>query len=261
MNTTKRIVLACFLGASLGALCALQFNHYFWWLGILIGGGIGYLSYEFNTVISATKNTWDRYRNHSWAPMKKEFQEAVAILHIVSFGVLMTMEAVVLGFCWVFAICYVLQMKGFFRGSSLTEGLFGIMFILGVLLAMPSLMIGFFALKLKSKGHKVENMCIEEFCAQMSSIFIWMLPPPAVCWCLVKGFVKIPAAFKIVVRFTKHLFILIHSELRLLCMTDSLIGGLVGYYYGNAFIGGLAGAAFGVINYKLISVRFGLAKA
>src|SRR5260370_383311 len=62
MNKTLRIALACFLGATLGAVLALHFNRYFWWLGILIGGLTGYLSYEFKSVLGACTDSWRKAR-------------------------------------------------------------------------------------------------------------------------------------------------------------------------------------------------------
>jgi len=56
-------------------------------------------------------------------------------------------------------------------------------------------------------------------------------------------------------RFTKILFILIHSDIRLLCGTDAAIGVVIGYFTGNVLIGGLAGGVFGVLNYEILSKR------
>jgi hypothetical protein len=61
----------------------------------------------------------------------------------------------------------------------------------------------------------------------------------------------IPVLWKI----CKTCFISIHSEIRLLCMTDAILGVLAGYYSGHALIGGIVGAILGVFNYELISKR------
>jgi len=51
-------------------------------------------------------------------------------------------------------------------------------------------------------------------------------------------------------------FKLVHSDLRLLCMTDAMFGALVGYFCGNALVGGITGALLGVLNYRFISVKW-----
>jgi hypothetical protein len=56
-------------------------------------------------------------------------------------------------------------------------------------------------------------------------------------------------------KFLKRIFILIHSDMRVLCGLDSALGAAIGYYFGNAIIGALAGGVLGVFNYKIISQK------
>jgi len=58
MERTLKIFISCALGAGIGTLVALELNHYFWWLGLLAGGLVGYLSYEFKMIVSATRQSW-----------------------------------------------------------------------------------------------------------------------------------------------------------------------------------------------------------
>ena len=48
-NKTARIFLACACGAGTGSLAALQLG-YFWGLGALLGGLVGYLIYDLEQV-------------------------------------------------------------------------------------------------------------------------------------------------------------------------------------------------------------------
>lgn len=57
------------------------------------------------------------------------------------------------------------------------------------------------------------------------------------------------------IRFFKYLFILIHSDIRLLCGVDAAVGATIGYFSGSAIIGAVSGGVLGVINYELISKR------
>ncbi len=56
-------------------------------------------------------------------------------------------------------------------------------------------------------------------------------------------------------RFTRNLFILIHSDWRLLCGIDSLVGATAGFLLGNVFWGMLIGGLTGLLNYEILSVR------
>ncbi len=67
---------------------------------------------------------------------------------------------------------------------------------------------------------------------------------------------RIPAGAMILYNFLKNLFFLIHSDLRLLCGVDSLIGAVTGYFTGNALIGALAGGMLGIADYEIISKRY-----
>ena len=61
---------------------------------------------------------------------------------------------------------------------------------------------------------------------------------------------------KIIGRFIKTVFVLVHSNERLLCMVDAAIGVAVFHFTGNnIFLGMLAGGVLGVVNYEIISVR------
>lgn len=54
-------------------------------------------------------------------------------------------------------------------------------------------------------------------------------------------------------RFCWELFLRIHSEIRLLCGIDAMIGTTIGYFAGSAIIGALVGGLFGVLNYAIIT--------
>ena len=57
-------------------------------------------------------------------------------------------------------------------------------------------------------------------------------------------------------RCCKTFFILVHSELRLLCGVDAAIGALVGFLIGSVVLGALAGGLLGLLNYELVSKRW-----
>jgi len=61
-----KIFLSCSVGAGIGTLLALNFNHHIWFLGPIIGGFFGYLSYEFKKVIAAVKAAWFGLVDYDW---------------------------------------------------------------------------------------------------------------------------------------------------------------------------------------------------
>ncbi|MBI2410046.1 hypothetical protein HYV30_03335 [Candidatus Kaiserbacteria bacterium] len=60
----------------------------------------------------------------------------------------------------------------------------------------------------------------------------------------------------LLVRFARHLFVLVHSEMRLLCFCDTALGAAIGYYLGHAVFGALAGGLLGVAHYAV--AKYGL---
>jgi hypothetical protein len=53
MDRTLKIFVSCAFGAGIGTLVALEMHTYLWWIGLLVGGFTGYLSYEFKAVVYA----------------------------------------------------------------------------------------------------------------------------------------------------------------------------------------------------------------
>lgn len=79
---------------------------------------------------------------------------------------------------------------------------------------------------------------------------------------IARFFVRLPnrivraifAIFKVLVSFLWKLFKLIHSDVRVLCLIDGAIGGVIGYLFGQPLIGAVFGAAFGMLNYRVVSI-------
>jgi hypothetical protein len=65
MNTAK-VFLAGALGGFVGTMVALQVATRFWWLGLIVGGLVGYLSYEIREVLAVLREAW--ILTTSWRP-------------------------------------------------------------------------------------------------------------------------------------------------------------------------------------------------
>ncbi|RJQ14565.1 hypothetical protein C4553_00635 [Candidatus Parcubacteria bacterium] len=264
MSHTAKVFLSCFIGGFIGALVALQMTPMFWWVGMIAGFAIGYLAYEFNKVIAAVPKAWNKMRNSFpklWNEMRTLRPDAVfwrawgkAYLNLA--GDLLTIV-------------------GFPFASLLTIMLWGnpnpIVFL------FPLITLGFplfFALFITPHGnvHTLKETFRAGGLFNLSPfrVYFWILPkfflylvPRAVFYHLPRflwqkrnviasgliGFIHAVAIF------SATWFRLIHSEIRLLCGVDGAIGAAIGFYFGNALIGGLAGALWGVLNYEILSIR------
>lgn len=247
MQAEKRIAVACFIGATLGALIAFQFNQYPWWLGILIGGLIGYLSYEFKTFIRALKRAWTEVSEKQSGEIGRGIiRELKAISRVAAF----IMQILLLGFSWTVILWFLVLLPGTERSEMMLlvltclslSAFTGIAVILSLLFlgprdkySIPPLQFGIYALK---TANPITVLCY------------WI--PRGALWILQQT----PLIAVFTGRVAKRTFIMVHSELRLLCLTDAMLGAFIGYWCGNVLIGGVAGAVCGVLNYKLISVHW-----
>jgi len=248
MNKTIHIALACLLGAGIGAVIAQEFNQYFWWIGVLIGGVIGYVSYEFSAVLKAIVIAWEEVRKehaNGFARVRSGIKTAFAVTFetLTHFaGVLLVMTA---SFSWMIAIDlidgkpnYITSFAGWFILS-----FFGLM--------VTAAMVSFYEI---FRGPRKRDwnfwLCFVRD-TNLLTVLVWWIPIG-----LFKLIGMMPATTKFVWRFCSRIFILIHSQFRLICMTDAMIGAIAGYLLGNAVVGGLIGAVCGVLNYWLISVRW-----
>lgn len=250
MNKSLKVFLACVFGAGIGTLVALQVNGYFWWLGLIVGGFVGYLSYEFKAVVQTIPKAWRAVI--SWQPKFNWRYFGKALLGLGSLhshvGVFMTMLLVLTG--------------------AIESGYY--LMVLGIIF----LLCGGFALFWSTlftfmQVGEPDASWMEMFDGVIRfnpvSFYFYYLP----VW-FVKGiFYVVPRApgflrkvvvtfGKIVVifaRFVKTLFIMIHSEIRLLCALDAAIGAGIGYFAGSVLIGALAGGLVGVLNYEVITKR------
>ncbi|MBX4205497.1 MAG: hypothetical protein KW788_04960 [Candidatus Doudnabacteria bacterium] len=123
--------------------------------------------------------------------------------------------------------------------------------------------MGFAGLTMPARDRNDEIIYMPDGYAELNplKVYLWHLPrgiffavrwmvlglPQALAFCL--------RAVSFLKRFSVFLFREIHSDVRLLCACDASIGAAIGYFTGNAVIGGIAGGIFGVLNYEVVSKR------
>lgn len=242
MERTLKIFFACAIGAGIGTFVALELSRYFWWLGVLLGGFVGYIAYEFKKVISAIQTAYKTTTN--WKPDKKYWAAFskryfwFLVIGALSFLTIMTAPIVLSAV----------------QGSLSWEDLIGP----GTFAVLMILMgLGFFCLPLDGiiceDFDKIFTINTIKYCNPLSVYFYWF--PRGLWWLTRKiSFVAVMSV-KFIFRFAKTLFILIHSDIRLLCGIDAAIGTAIGYLAGSAIIGFFAGGIVGVLNYEVVSKR------
>jgi len=262
MNPTRiKILISCFLGSFLGALSELQLHHHLSWLGILIGAVAGYVSYDFKEIPRMFHRVWQQMpeRKRMAALLRRMTGDA----KYISSGI-----AIVLGIIVFFGGGLVLMVFSFvntifimahYAGAPIIDTFqppTGLWFYIGgtvwVLIGTPfvfdwmdgetyrweaTIAVGCFAPAI--------TPVVIPLVLAIIALILCLLILAVICICLVLFAI---AAYKT--------FRLVHSDMRLLCLVDSAIGGTAGYYLGNPIIGGIIGALCGLLNYELVSVRW-----
>lgn len=238
MDQRLKVFLSTALGSLIGALIALSVWQPIWWIGMLAGGLVGYLSYEWREVISAILVAWAATRSNA-VPVSKDILIIIGTLALV---------VVVFGANAIPLIALLWLFRGYDPGFPMTSVL-----IWATVVPLTLIVEVFIGFRRR-----------EEESPSFWSIFylFYLISPIGVYGYYLPRFLflQLPKGIAEGVvrcaRFIQHLFILIHSEERLLCGVDAAIGAGVGYLMGNALVGALVGGLLGVANYEFISKRW-----
>jgi len=245
------VCLSCLIGAGLGTFIALEVNPLFWWVGPIVGGLTGYLSYEWRKVGSAVLSAYSAAHG---VVIPAYFWREMGLGLLVGFSF----------FLWAFLFCagmdYIIPSR---HSSWWSTAL-----IMGLLVMVIGLVMGAFSFNDVRVGYSKNEASTFE-CLRCLAWNFW---PPYVAFLLVGALValavnilvSIPCWIKKMVLsfvrlgifikcFVVQVFLRIHSEMRLLCGVDSLLGACVGYHFGSVVLGSLAGAIFGLLNYVVVT--------
>ena len=247
MNKSGRIFLACALGAFIGALVALQLGVYLWWTGMIVGGFVGYLSYEFKKVLEAGTYVWRTTCAFDWNRAARATRKKIwAISLVASFWIL----CMILFFSLIFFLLYLCNTL---KTPVVLSEIVSVVFVVSTFLALLS-----FPALTPSIWGKSDDAIKEGFLRWKTyhpfKVFFYWIPlgiyktGPFVI-------LQVSRVVALTGRLIKNLFILIHSDERLLCGVDAAIGAAIGYFLGSAFLGAVVGGILGVLNYELVSKR------
>ena len=200
-----KIFCACFFGAGIGAFIALEINPYFWWTGMIIGGLVGYLIYEYQEVGQAIRVIW-----HSMVNIKKEeilyglslAIMIIALVHMISAILINLLASIAMIVPFLFSERMKLTTIVDLNLLALTSSI-----IAGIILTILHLSTN------RINDYKEEikyNIKIILKYNIFSVLFYWL--PKGIY----KGIVLIPTAIKFTSKFIKQVFVLIHTDIRLL---------------------------------------------
>ncbi len=247
----------------------------FWILGLLIGGVVGYFSYDFKGILKAIPVAW---KYASIEINKISFNEIFGNLVKITKRVINTALAII-GVIGIPVASFFFFIRGFSLGSenellgiSDTAPVMFLIITIGAFISFCCLFNLFliFDCYTKKKSEKSVSEIsgvkgISEF-AQRNKFFMVLLMifcMPIMSFIIVRFIViNVPTILKVVKvgvvftgKFLWKFFKLVHSDLRFLVGVDSMVGGAVGMYFNNMLIGMIVGAGWGFINYYFVSLR------
>lgn len=264
-SESRKVFVACAVGAGIGSFVALEISAMFCWIGFLVGGLVGYLSYEWRKVLRAIPRAW------------YTAQQTAKKLHFPPYYI-RTVK-------W-FALCLATMLSWFIVVALLTgaiayfeENAELLSFSVLLMCCAPASllvvtgMFAFASLGKFCKSPEEENAEeYEDIIATNKVVMRYFSPPVVLFWYMPRGLVfcfrRSPAFMKWFVagcilvarewgafwaRFFWNLFLLVHSEMRILCGIDAVLGAGIGYFAGSAVIGALVGGLVGVFNYLVVT--------
>lgn len=257
---TQKIFLSSGLGALIGTIVAIKLIP-FWFLGTIVGFLVGYLAYEVKNVLQAIVKAFKVARHEVFPGFWKRF---VAHGSVTNLGIGT--------WCLSYVLSYLLA-KFFITD----EPEIGALMIFFYSIFAFSFSIPIFAvfIKITEYGAKIDNprnlvyrggyKHIREKGSTYLGIIKWFfLGFSIVVWSVVKFFFWVMWKYTSIfvwktvffcAVFLKKMFLLIHSDVRLLCGTDAAIGTVIGYFFQSPIVGCLAGAILGLANYYIVSIK------
>lgn len=224
-----KIFVAVILGVLTGGMIALRVNPMFWWVGMIIGGAVGYLSYEFRAVLQAIHRAY--HAVHGWHPDTLYWSDFTR----ATFGIVGMFQTLIL----IMMLFFPLDVKA----------------KVFMFLALHALIVPMSAMIAAPDHHKFPDPIFFRYRnTNPISAILWCLPRGifmALKWAVPRTSVGIALAG----RFFVFLFREIHSEMRLLCAFYSAVGAAWVYFSGSLFWGVAIAGILATLNYEVISKR------
>jgi|GEM_PF-1873166 len=257
-----KIFLATALGALLGSVIALEVHPTLWWVGVFAGSAVGYLSYEVRRIPAAAWKAWqstNSYRTpaYFWSGMRGSVVLSILVGGWVCFIIVMICA---------FSMALIVMTSD----ASVTSRALKVAGTLSVSFGAFTTTLLF----LITSSNAVSSKKMREWLSAFQWVDLIDFSPPLVAflmsevladilrdWVKTKPLRRAAArtvaesqeAARVLKAFLWNLFVLIHSERRLICGVDAAIGTCIGFMSGSALLGALAGGLIGVLNYELVT--------
>lgn len=251
MNDSGKIFVACASGGGMGTLLALQMNLTFWWIGLIVGGALGYVSFDPMAIVHAIPEAWVTTKRCSRKAAEAFFfgaREGFCLTSTVIFPVYILCVKAVGGtnvFVYMFLVGFMVFMSLFMGVVAGTE-----------YLSNPGLLT---KKRVRADWKHCNALAVYGYYLPMGIWHLLNRVPrmiSAIPGVALKAAVVLHDVVASILEFGWNLFKLVHSELRVLCMVDAAIGTAIGYRFGSPLVGAVTGGIFGVLNYEVVSVRW-----
>jgi hypothetical protein len=258
-NPGFKVLLASAFGALIGSLIGLQLNHLFWWVGMLVGGVVGYVGYDAKAAAFAIPVAWRHTRYFLAGAWQEFYAGMLTIGKVLALMLLAASIMIGLGLSWSVPCTIATNLvanhgpswhsfSSWFTGgenSGLWSGLVATLLwnlLFGLVTLISSTVFALTVLKVKMEDSQ-----------WLPNAFKFGNPTAWLAYLVPKGLIL---ATRTVSVFSWQLFKLVHSDLRLLCGLDAAVGASIGFSYHNPLIGALVGGLFSFASYELVSKRW-----
>ncbi|HLD25477.1 MAG TPA: hypothetical protein VJC05_00345 [Candidatus Andersenbacteria bacterium] len=231
---TVSVLIATSLGAFIGSTTALALPGYWWLIGVVIGGLTGYLTYDFKRALAAIPIAWRQTRVAcQWSISA----EAGAIAKEIPLHLASTLSTAITACSFIFLTIQSLDL--IFSSHTSYEAVKATSVVYGVAVTLCFLSVLCCHGGDRTGRRKLSFTALKKF-NLLTILFYWL--PRNLC-----------NLVRLIISLVKNLFILIHSDLRLLCGTDAAIGTVIGFMTGNPLVGLAVGGLVGYLNFELVS--------
>jgi len=239
------VVLASAFGGGIGSLLANEIIHVLWWVGLLGGLVVGYLSFEWQKVVAAIPVAWRAAKG--WRPSPSYGKACkVDMLYGVDLGSWLSLFLSVLllficpyqlrtGHWWLVCLLYA-HVIGFGLSSLIT-----IKDVLGNVLKNEEY--------LAYQANHFDELGAKGILGYSAPHVLFVTLPP-----LLPGLFV--ATFRFALTFAWKLFLAVFSKARLTSAVAALIGAGVGFLCGSVLAGMASGAVLGLLGHVVILHRW-----
>lgn len=273
-NKTSSIVLACALGACIGAFSALEiasrfeYGSFLWIVGALLGGVVSYITINFRGFCLGVVYSYDK--TLAWRP-NRLYWGAVGMVFIGVLSLLSnTLPFLIIGLS--VAKCFQepsVDIIGMLQSAWEDRNVVINWIIFAMTMATT---LSFLVNARDNKGereYKDSLFNLREIGYKWlvrNNVFVvtlWAVHyvSKKLCQFVVNSprfakmvFIGFVALVVEIAQFVAGVFVYVHSSQRTLCFVNATLGAATGYFLGSTFIGACAGAILGFVSHKLVSV-------